>query len=136
VVVVVAEGGFVVLVEPTPLEPTPVVDVALPPTEVVVLELGMVVDVEVVDDVDVVVEVVVVVGGGSVVVGFSKILSTVVPPPPLPNRSASGLPAMSSTTVTKSRVKRKTPRTASAHTRHRMPPGPDPPGSAGPPECG
>ena len=130
-VVVVAAEGFVVLVEPTP-----VVDVVLPPTVVVVFELGMVVDVEVVDDVEVVVEVVVDVGGGSVVVGFSKILSTVVPPPPLPKISASGLPATSSTTVTKSSVMRKTPRTASAHPRQLRPPGPDPPACAGPPECG
>ena len=76
-----------------------------------------VVDVEVVDEVDVVVEVVVVVGGGSVVVGFSKILSTVVPPPPLPKISASGRRLTSSTTVTKSSVTRKTPRTASDHDR-------------------
>jgi hypothetical protein len=131
VVVDVAERGCVVLVEPTP-----VVDVVLPPTEVVVLELGVVVDVEVVDDVGVVVVVVVVVGAGRVVVGFSKILSTVVPPPLLPKISASGLPATSSTTVTKTSVMTKTPRTASAHTRQLMPPGPDPPGAAEPPESG
>jgi hypothetical protein len=78
VVLVVVEGDVV------PVDPTPVVDVVLPPTDVVVLESGVVVDVVVVVDVDVdVVVEVVVVGGGSVVVGlFSKTLSTVVPPPP------------------------------------------------------
>jgi hypothetical protein len=125
-VVVVAEEGDVVLVEPTP-----VVDVVLPPTEVVVLEEGVVVEVDVVVDVDVVVEVVVVAGGGSVVGGFSKILSTVVPPPPFPKRSASGRPAISSTTVTKTSDTTKTPKTARATTGQRIPPDRDPTGSAG-----
>jgi hypothetical protein len=127
VVVVVAEEGDVVLVDPTPV----VVDVVLPPTEVVVLEEGVVVDVDVVVDVEVVVEVVVVVGGGSVVGGFSKILSTVVPPPPFPKRSASGRPAMSSTTVTKRSDTTKTPNTARATTGQRRPPDRDSAGSGG-----
>jgi hypothetical protein len=128
VVVVVAEEGDVVLVDPTPV----VVDVVLPPTEVVVLEEGVVVDVDVVVDVEVVVEeVVVVVGGGSVVGGFSKILSTVVPPPPFPKRSASGRPAMSSTTVTKRSDTTKTPNTARATTGQRRPPDGDSAGSVG-----
>jgi hypothetical protein len=119
-VVLVEVEGDVVLVDPTP-----VVDVVLPPTDVVVLELGFVVDVVVDVDVvvEVVVEVVVVVGAGSVVVGlFSKILSTVVPPPPWPKRSASGRPAMSSTTVTKRSEKTNTPNAARATTGQRMPP--------------
>jgi hypothetical protein len=127
VVVVVADEGDVVLVDPTP-----VVEVVLPPTEVVVLEEGVVVDVVVDVDVDVVVvEVVVVVGGGSVVGVFSKILSTVVPPPPLPKRSARGRPAMSSTTVTKRSETTKTPNTARATSGHRMPPDRELPGSVG-----
>jgi hypothetical protein len=127
VVVVAEEEGDVVLVDPTPV----VVDVVLPPTEVVVLEEGVVVDVDVVVDVEVVVEVVVVVGGGSVVGGFSKILSTVVPPPPFPNRSASGRPAMSSTTVTKRSDTTKTPNTAKATTGQRRPPDRDSADSVG-----
>jgi hypothetical protein len=128
VVVVVAEEGDVVLVDPTP-----VVEVVLPPTEVVVLEEGVVVDVVVAVDVDVVVVevVVVVVGGGSVVGVFSKILSTVVPPPPLPKRSARGRPAMSSTTVTKRSDTTKTPNTARATTGQLMAPDRDAPGSVG-----
>jgi hypothetical protein len=127
-VVVGADEGDVVLVDPTP-----VVEEVLPPTEVVVLEDGVVVDVVVDVEVDVVVVevVVVVVGGGSVVGVFSKILSTVVPPPPLPNRSARGRPAMSSTTVTKRSDTTKTPNTARATTGHRRPPDRDAPGSVG-----
>jgi hypothetical protein len=117
--VVVPAGDDDVVVDATPL-----VDVVvLPPPEVVVLDEGTVVVVDELVVVDVVgVDVVVVVvatGGGRVVGVFSKIFSTVVPPLPRPKRSASGRPAMSSTTVTRPSETKKTAITAPIATGHR-----------------
>jgi hypothetical protein len=114
-VVLVEPVGAVVLVDPGP-----VVEVVVSPATVVVVDEDGV-EVVVVLVVVVVLEVVVVVGAGRVVVGLlTKIRSTVVPPFEWPKRSASGRPATSSTTVTRTRVATKTAATAAATAGHRM----------------
>jgi hypothetical protein len=96
------------------VEPMPVDEVVLPGTEVVV-------DDELVEVVVVLVVLVVVVVGSVGAGLFSKIFVTVVPPPWWPNKSASGWPAINSTTVTKSNEKTNTATTTPATTGHRSP---------------
>lgn len=99
------------LVDEVVVDPVSVEEVVLPTIVVVVDDE----DVVVVDDE----VVVVVVGVGRIVVGgLSKIFSTVVPPPEWPKRSANGWPAMSSTTVTKTRVSTNTPAIMAAISGH------------------
>jgi len=101
-------------------DPRAVDDVLVLPTAVVVVDDEL----EVVDVVLVVVvglDVVVVVVGSVGAGLFSKIFSTVVPPPECPNRFAKGRPAISSTRVTNTSETTKTAATRPATAGHRRP---------------